>query len=161
MIPTCSIRYCLISYSISFGLYSTEFSYSKANHRRFNITDPVTGQEATLSLLTYWLRLITNELNKYSTMPVLTYKEDDLYALMLERMARDACKYVNLMFCLSLNIPSCTIRQHINNGTITDITISGGKACKLGITGVNVSTEPVCVICLIERIYSQNSECNC
>jgi len=70
-------------------------SHHKANQRRFTIKDPVSGVSTTHSLLTYWLRLITNELNKYSTMPVHTYKEDDLYALMLERMARDSCGYVS------------------------------------------------------------------
>ena len=76
-------------------MYDTDLI--QANMRKFDIKDPISGEMTQHSLLTYWLRVVTNELNKYSTMPVHTIKHDDLYAMMLERMARDSCEYVPIV----------------------------------------------------------------
>jgi hypothetical protein len=93
------------------------YMFHQANLRSFEWSD---NRE---SLITLWVKSVIGELRKFSNLPVLAHKMDDLAPYFLDRMQTDAC--------------GVEIWQNYKENLMHSIEVNTQQKCLVSITGLN------------------------
>jgi hypothetical protein len=133
-----------------FLTFADPFMFHQANLRVTDVT-PVTinGVTKAWSLFQMWVETIVTEFVSLTTWPLLTIKEDDMFALYKSRMARDQC-HAQTRLIYSVDGKSITGFEVTCDGNTCGeqipVTIPGGSVTDLaGSTTEQVGGDPLTI----------------
>ncbi|ESZ97904.1 hypothetical protein SBOR_1703 [Sclerotinia borealis F-4128] len=129
------------------GLHHDAYMFHQANLRYTGAaTYTINGVTAQLSLFMAWVETVTQEFVRLVDWPILTYKHDDLAALFVNRMTRDACG-ASLSYQLDTTASSITGFTLFANGdtcsTPIPVTLPGPVTDTKGATTEQIGNDPI------------------
>ncbi|EDO01997.1 hypothetical protein SS1G_04473 [Sclerotinia sclerotiorum 1980 UF-70] len=129
------------------GLHHDAFIRFHQANLRYNggATYTINGVTAKLSLFMAWVETVTQEFVRLVDWPLISYKHDDLAAVFLNRMTRDACG-ASLSYQLDITSSSITGFTLFANGdtcsTPIPVTLPGPVTDTQGATVEQIGSDP-------------------
>lgn len=112
--------------------------FHQANMKKFK------AKQAEDSLLSIWLKQITNGLRKYSTLPILNTKMNDLKDLYLNREKFENCQFRGQVNIQNFNI----VRIYATSTKPCNVAMTGVQGSGLGITQENYGPDTTMILSL-------------
>ncbi|KAF1812157.1 hypothetical protein P152DRAFT_397320 [Eremomyces bilateralis CBS 781.70] len=131
------------------GLRHDPYMFHQANLRQIDVPNTdVNGVSSKLSLIQIWVEVITQELTRLTSWPVITLKHDDIATDFINRMTRDKCN-PNLIYNYSADgtkIVSVTVSANANScATKIPVTFPGSVINTNGGISEQIGSDPLTI----------------